>query len=165
MCTLVQALRLCRGRTAHRRSTGIALLFHDQRHWKWVRGQPHAPAAFYPRERPGSHCTGGWVGPRTSLDRCEKFCLHWDFFCPRFYCSIQSICYICLADRQLGIQKLRSQYCYFTYFIVLTRYYAPFFRLSTNYLCLYQFSADLQVKGVSSINMHFVSCVYATSSC
>ena len=30
--TLVQALRLCTGRTAHRGSRGIALLFHDQRH-------------------------------------------------------------------------------------------------------------------------------------
>jgi hypothetical protein len=29
--TLVQALRLCTGRTAHRESRGIALLFHDQR--------------------------------------------------------------------------------------------------------------------------------------
>ena len=28
-CTLVQALRLCRGRTAHRGIRGIALLFHD----------------------------------------------------------------------------------------------------------------------------------------
>ena len=28
-CTIVQALRLCTGRTAHRGSTGIALLFHD----------------------------------------------------------------------------------------------------------------------------------------
>jgi len=28
-CTLVQALRLCTGRTAHRGSRGIALLFHD----------------------------------------------------------------------------------------------------------------------------------------
>ena len=34
-----------------------------------VRGQRHAPAALYPRERPGTHCTGGWVGPRTGLDR------------------------------------------------------------------------------------------------
>ena len=30
--TLVQALRLCTGRTANRGSRGIALLFHDQRH-------------------------------------------------------------------------------------------------------------------------------------
>jgi hypothetical protein len=31
-CTLLQALRLCTGRTAHRGSRGITLLFHDQRH-------------------------------------------------------------------------------------------------------------------------------------
>jgi len=37
-----------------------------------VRCQRHAPAALYPRERPGIHCTGGWVGPRTGLDRCGK---------------------------------------------------------------------------------------------
>jgi hypothetical protein len=35
-------------------------------------GQRHAPAAFYPRERPGTHCTGGCVGPRAGLDRCGK---------------------------------------------------------------------------------------------
>jgi hypothetical protein len=39
---------------------------------KGVRGQRHALAAFYPRERPGTHCTGGWVGPRAGLDRCGK---------------------------------------------------------------------------------------------
>ena len=33
-------------------------------------GQRHAPAALYPRERPGNHCTGGWVGPRVGLDSC-----------------------------------------------------------------------------------------------
>ena len=37
-----------------------------------VRGQRHAPAASYPRERPCTHCTGGWVGPRSGLDRCGK---------------------------------------------------------------------------------------------
>jgi len=26
------------------------------------------PAALYPRERPGTHFTGGWVGPRAGLD-------------------------------------------------------------------------------------------------
>ena len=26
-------------------------------------GQQHAPAALYPRERPGTHLTGGWLGP------------------------------------------------------------------------------------------------------
>ena len=34
-----------------------------------MRGQRHAPAALYPRERPG---TGGWVSPRAGLDRCGK---------------------------------------------------------------------------------------------
>jgi len=28
-CTIVQALRLCTGRTAHRGRRGIAILFHD----------------------------------------------------------------------------------------------------------------------------------------
>ena len=37
-----------------------------------VRGQRHAPAALYPPESPGTHCTGGWVGPRECLDRCGK---------------------------------------------------------------------------------------------
>jgi hypothetical protein len=27
-------------------------------------GQQHAPAVLYPRERPSSHCTGGWVWPQ-----------------------------------------------------------------------------------------------------
>ena len=37
-----------------------------------VRGQPHAPAAIDPRERPGTQDTGGWVCPRAGLDRFEK---------------------------------------------------------------------------------------------
>ena len=37
-----------------------------------VSGQRHVPAALYPRERPGTHCIGGWVGPRDGLDRCRK---------------------------------------------------------------------------------------------
>jgi len=37
-------------------------------------GQCHTPATLYPWERPGTHCTGGWVGPRAGLDRCEKSC-------------------------------------------------------------------------------------------
>jgi len=43
-----------------------------------VRGQRHAPAALYPWERPGTHCTGGWVGPRAGLDRCDKSRPHRD---------------------------------------------------------------------------------------
>ena len=33
-----------------------------------VSGQQHASVAIYPRERPGTHCTGGWVGPRAGLE-------------------------------------------------------------------------------------------------
>jgi len=30
------------------------------------------PRPLYPRERPGTHCIEGWVGPRVGLDGCEK---------------------------------------------------------------------------------------------
>jgi hypothetical protein len=30
------------------------------------------PRPLYPREKPGTHCTGGWVGPRAGLYVCEK---------------------------------------------------------------------------------------------
>ena len=55
-CTIVQALRLCTGRTAHKGSRCIALLFLDhgtRRGWG---------VSVTPRERPGTHCTGDWVG-------------------------------------------------------------------------------------------------------
>jgi len=32
------------------------------------------PRPLYSRERPGTHCTGGWVGHRAGLDRCGKSC-------------------------------------------------------------------------------------------
>ena len=77
-CTLVQALRLCTGRTAHRGSIGINLPFHDHgtRTWWGVSVTPRP--ALYPRGRPGTHCTGGWVGPRAGLDRCGKSRPHRD---------------------------------------------------------------------------------------
>jgi hypothetical protein len=76
-CTLVQALRLCTERTAHRGSRGISLPFHDHS-TRRGEGQRHAPAALYPRERPGTYCTGDWVGPRAGLDRCGKSRPHRD---------------------------------------------------------------------------------------
>jgi hypothetical protein len=51
---------------AYRGSSGIALLFHDLGARRgWVVST--RPRPFYPRERPGTHCTGGWVGPRAGL--------------------------------------------------------------------------------------------------
>ena len=35
---------------------------------RYSSGQQHVPAALYPRERSGTHCTGGRVGPRVGLD-------------------------------------------------------------------------------------------------
>jgi len=30
------------------------------------------PRPLYPRERPGTDCIGGWVGPRAGLDGCGR---------------------------------------------------------------------------------------------
>jgi len=40
------------------------------------------PGRFTPQERPGTHCIGGWVGPRAGLDGCGKAC-HPPGFDPR----------------------------------------------------------------------------------
>ena len=36
------------------------------------------PRPLYPRERPGTHCIGGWMGSRAGLDRCGKSRSHRD---------------------------------------------------------------------------------------
>jgi len=36
-----------------------------------VGGQCHAPAALPMGKRPSTHCAGGWVVSRASLDRCR----------------------------------------------------------------------------------------------
>jgi len=43
-----------------------------------VGGQRLAPAALPPGKRPGTHCTGRWVGPRAGLDACGKSRPHRD---------------------------------------------------------------------------------------
>ena len=52
---------------AQRVGRGITLLFLTAA-LEGVSGQQNAPAALYPRERPGTHCTGGWLGPGVGLD-------------------------------------------------------------------------------------------------
>ena len=49
---------------AQRVGRAIAVLFHDRGTRREVSGQQHAPAALYLRERPGTNCTGGLVGPQ-----------------------------------------------------------------------------------------------------
>jgi hypothetical protein len=36
----------------------------------WVGGQRQAPASLPPENRPSTHGTGGWAGPRAGLDGC-----------------------------------------------------------------------------------------------
>jgi hypothetical protein len=58
-----------RPQRAQRGSRGIALLMLDLGATRgWVFST--TPRPLYPRERPGTHCTGGWVGPRAGLDVC-----------------------------------------------------------------------------------------------
>jgi hypothetical protein len=42
----------------------------------WVVNATSRP--LYPRERPGTHSIGGWMGPRVGLDGCGKSRPHWD---------------------------------------------------------------------------------------
>ena len=62
-------MHTCTGRTTHRGSRCIALLFLDHG-TRRGEGSASRPGRFYPQERTGTHCTGGWVGPRAGLDRC-----------------------------------------------------------------------------------------------
>ena len=57
---------------ARRVGRGIAITNLRPRHWRWGWGVITTPQPLYPRERPGTHCTGGWVGPRAGLDGCGK---------------------------------------------------------------------------------------------
>jgi hypothetical protein len=57
---------------------GIALSFLDPGARGWVVST--TPRPLYPRERPGTHYTGDWVGPMAGLDVCEKSRHHRDFF-------------------------------------------------------------------------------------
>ena len=46
----------------------IALLFLGPSALDGVGGLAPCPGRLYPREKPGTHCTGGWVGPRVGLE-------------------------------------------------------------------------------------------------
>jgi hypothetical protein len=52
-------------------SGGIAQLFLIlvTRSGEW---SASGPGRLYTQERPGTHCTGGWVGPGAGLDMCGK---------------------------------------------------------------------------------------------
>jgi len=41
-------------------------------------GQHDLRAALPPEKKPGTHCTGGWMVPRTVQEKCGKSASHWD---------------------------------------------------------------------------------------
>ena len=51
-----------------RESRGIALLYFQTLALEGGGGSASLPGCFLPRERCGTHCTGGWVGPRGGPD-------------------------------------------------------------------------------------------------
>ena len=59
-----------------RGSKGTALFLYLGDGRGWVVNV--TPRPLYPQKRPGTHCTGGWVGLRVSLDRCGKSRSHRD---------------------------------------------------------------------------------------
>jgi hypothetical protein len=71
----------CKGKQTRmtRGGRGIALLFLDLGARRgWVASTTSWP--LYHRERPGTHCIGGWVSPRAGMGVCEKSRPHRDFF-------------------------------------------------------------------------------------
>jgi hypothetical protein len=60
---------------AQRADSDITLLFLGlgaRRAWVVSTRPRPGSGPLYSRERPGTHCTGGWVSPRAGLDVCEK---------------------------------------------------------------------------------------------
>ena len=65
---------------AQKGSRGTGLIFLNFGARLEVGGQRHAPAALPPGKRPGTHCTGGWMGPSAGMDGCGQSRPHRDTF-------------------------------------------------------------------------------------
>ena len=70
-CTLVQALRLCTGRTAHRGSRGIALPFHDHG-TRRVEGSASRPGRSLPPGNPRYPLYRRLCGPQDRFGQVRK---------------------------------------------------------------------------------------------
>jgi hypothetical protein len=68
------------------------------------------PRPLYPHERPGTHCTGGWVGPRAALNMCEKSNPHRDSIPGTSSPSLYRLSYPAHISRQ------ESRYCHYYYY-------------------------------------------------
>jgi len=84
------------------------------------------PGRLYLRERPGTHCTGGWVGPGAGLDRCGKSrptgirspdlparseWLHRLHYSGSTECKMSNINFIRKASKFFLMAKGHNQYC------------------------------------------------------
>jgi hypothetical protein len=63
-----------------------------------VGGYRDDPAALPPEKRPGTHYTGGWVGPRAGLDGCGKSRPHRGFFLFSFTLYFIRFCFVLCLD-------------------------------------------------------------------
>ena len=122
-CTLVQALRLCTDRMAHRGSRGIALLFLDHGTRRWVRGQRHAQPHFTPgKSRYSLYRRLGW--PQGRSGHVRKISLP-PGFDPRIFQPVAIpttlpgplLCFplvkllvICCIQKRLRLHKLQRMY-------------------------------------------------------
>ena len=66
-------------------------------------GQRHAPAALFPGKRPGTHCIGGWLGPKVGAGRVRKITplLGFDpraFHMVLLYVLYQCVCWFCCVN-------------------------------------------------------------------
>jgi hypothetical protein len=76
------------------RGRGIALLICDLgARSGWVVNT--TPRPLYPREKPGTHCTGGWVGPRAGLDVSDKSLSYRDSIPGPSRANVSSVAQIC----------------------------------------------------------------------
>ena len=87
-----------------------------------MNGQRHAPAALYPRERPGTHCTGSWVGPRAGLYRCGKSRPPLGFD-PRTVSARSQSLYRLRYPAQPAVVYLYLKYIHIKFYIVLLTAY------------------------------------------
>jgi len=51
-----------------------------------VKGQRHVPAALYFLERPGTHCTGGWVEYSSTGNKFKMLITAWKYHGVRNFC-------------------------------------------------------------------------------
>ena len=66
---------------------------------------------FYPRKIPGTHCTGGWVGPRVGLDGCGKSRPHRDLIPDRSACTESLYRLSCLGPHWVQCSWSLSALC------------------------------------------------------